>query len=98
MTADDGTVSLYAAVLTSATAQNVTALISAPSPQLGTLSPAIVQSEITFKENGTRGLYTLYVADATLPLGANVRQTTLDLTVHGPEARVYRDVFRRIAP
>ncbi|KAJ7101959.1 heme peroxidase [Mycena epipterygia] len=103
-TADDGTVSLYAAVrrtafvLTSATAQNVTALISAPSPQLGTLSPAIVQSEITFKENGTRGLYTLYVADATLPLGANVRQTTLDLTVHGPEARVYRDVFRRIAP
>ncbi|KAJ7810992.1 heme peroxidase [Mycena olivaceomarginata] len=90
----DGTLSVHAAVLTAAEAQNVTAVVSAPSPQLGTISPAIVKSVISFKKNGTRGLYTLYTA--TVPPVLNLRQTTLDLTANARGSHVYRDEFRRV--
>ncbi|KAJ7802618.1 heme peroxidase [Mycena olivaceomarginata] len=90
----DGTLSVHAAVLTAAEAQNVTAVVSAPSPQLGTISPAIVESVISFKKNGTRGLYTLYTA--TVPPVSNLRQTTLDLTANSRGSHVYRDEFRRV--
>ncbi|KAJ6509857.1 heme peroxidase [Mycena vulgaris] len=93
--ASDGTLTMHAAVLTAAAAHNVTALISAPSPQLGTLSPAITKSVVALQATGTRGLYTLY--SAQVPPVANVRQTTVDLTVLGKESHVYRDEFRRIA-
>ncbi|KAJ7726756.1 heme peroxidase [Mycena metata] len=89
----DERISVSAAVLTVANAQNVTATISAPSPQLGTLSPTIVQSVVAFEKSGTRGLYTTY--SATLPPVPNIRQTTLDLTASG-DRTVYRDEFRRI--
>ncbi|KAJ7290599.1 heme peroxidase [Mycena rebaudengoi] len=109
----DGTLSVHAAVLTAVGAQNVTALISAPSPQLGadtilcldrdytygcsegTISPTIAKSVVGFKKSGVRGLYTLY-SGTILPV-PNLRQTTLDVIVHGRGSQVYRDEFRRIA-
>ncbi|KAJ7715824.1 heme peroxidase [Mycena metata] len=91
--ASNGSISMSAVVLTAANAQNVSATISAPSPQLGTLSPTIVQSVVAFEKSGTRGLYTTY--SATLPPVSNLRQTTLDLTASG-DRTVYRDEFRRI--
>ncbi|KAJ6592528.1 heme peroxidase [Mycena capillaripes] len=93
--ASDGTLSVHAAVFTAVEAQNVTAIISAPSPQLGTISPTIAMSMIDFEKDGSRGLYTLY--SATVPTVPNLRQTTLDLTVHGHDSRVYQDEFRRIS-
>ncbi|KAF7348797.1 Peroxidase [Mycena venus] len=93
--ASDGSLSLQAAVLTAADVQNVTAVISAPSPQLGTISPVIAKSVVNFERNGVRGLYTLFTA--TIPGVPNLRQTTLDLTAHGRGSLVYRDEFRRIA-
>ncbi|KAJ7689952.1 heme peroxidase [Mycena rosella] len=89
-TAPDGTMNVFAAVLTAAAVHNVTARISAPSPQLGTLSPTIATSEVALRANGTRGRYTLYTAQ--VPPVPNVRQTTLDLV-----AGAYHDEFRRIA-
>jgi len=93
--ASDGSLSVHAAVLTAADVQNVTAVISAPSPQLGTISPAIAKSVVNFKKGGARGLYTLYTA--TVPPVSNLRQTTLDLTAQADGSHVYRDEFRRIA-
>ncbi|KAJ7022456.1 hypothetical protein C8F04DRAFT_1272567 [Mycena alexandri] len=93
--ASDGSISMSAAAripFASPNAQNVTATISAPSPQLGTFSPTIIRSVVAFGKSGTRGLYTTYTA--TLSPVSNLRQTTLDLTAHG--ARIYRDEFRRI--
>ncbi|KAJ7254222.1 hypothetical protein C8J57DRAFT_1518845 [Mycena rebaudengoi] len=91
----DGTLSVHAAVLTAVGAQNVTAFISAPSPQLGTISPMIAKSVVGFEKSGVRGLYTLY--SATILAVSNIRQTTLDVIVHGRGSQVYRDEFRRIA-
>ncbi|KAJ7446580.1 heme peroxidase [Mycena latifolia] len=81
-------------VLTAAGAQNVTALISAPSPQPGTLNPRTATTEVPFKKSGPRGVYTLYTAQ--VPPVPNVRQTTVDLLAQA-RSRVYRDEFRRIA-
>jgi len=93
--ASDGTLSVHAVVLTDAAVHNVTAVISAPSPQLGTISPAIVKSEVVFRENGNRGLYTLYTA--LVPPVANLRQTTLDIVARGPGSQVYLAEFQRIS-
>ncbi|KAJ7233680.1 hypothetical protein C8J57DRAFT_1532221 [Mycena rebaudengoi] len=90
----DGTLSVNAAVLTAVDTQNVTALISAPPPQLGTISPRIAKSTVGFTKSGVSGLYTLY--SATVPSVPNLRQTTLDVVIHGRESQVYRDEFRRI--
>ncbi|KAJ7155090.1 heme peroxidase [Mycena filopes] len=97
LVASDGTISVFAAVLTAAKVQNVTATLAVPSPQPGTLSPRIITSVVQFKQRGAaRGLYTTY--SATLPPipSPNLRQTTLDLTARGPRSAVYQDVFRRI--
>ncbi|KAJ7477946.1 heme peroxidase [Mycena galericulata] len=91
--ASDGTLSVYAAVLASANVYNVTAVVSAPSPQIGTLSPKIFKSEVALQPLGTRGLYELY--SAQVPPVANVQQTTVDLVAYAA-ANVYRDTFRRI--
>ncbi|KAJ7912116.1 heme peroxidase [Mycena leptocephala] len=91
----DGALSLFAAVLTGADVQKVTAAISAPSPQFGTLNPTIAKSVANFSKIGTRGLYALY--SATVPPVPNIRQTTLDLTAHAGGSRIYQDEFRRIA-
>ncbi|KAJ7754154.1 heme peroxidase [Mycena maculata] len=93
--AADGTLSVHAAVLTSADVLNVTAVVSAPSPQIGTLSPTIAKSEVILEAVGTRGLYTLY--GAQVPAVTNVQQTTAELIAYGPEGDVYRDTFRRIS-
>ena len=45
---------------------------------------------------GTRGSYTLYAAGVQVPLGANLRQTTLDVVAHARGECVYRDEFRKI--
>ncbi|KAJ7175157.1 heme peroxidase [Mycena crocata] len=91
----DGTLNVHAAILTAASVRNVTAVVSAPSPQLGTISPQIVKSEVIFQKNGTRGRYTLY--SVTVRPVSTLRQTTVDLTAQGPGTRKYEDTFRRIA-
>ncbi|KAK7050238.1 peroxidase [Favolaschia claudopus] len=91
----DGNIALYAAILSAVFVHNVTAEISAPYPQSGTISPALLKSEVTFVQNGTRGLYNLFTA--AIPAPPNLRQSTLDLIAYADGGVVYRDEFRRIA-
>ncbi|KAF8181865.1 heme peroxidase, partial [Mycena galopus ATCC 62051] len=90
--ASDGTLSVKAAVLTAADILNVTAVVSAPSPQMGTLSPTIIMSEVALKATSARGLYTIYSAE--VPPVAIVQQTTVDLLAYSPDSRPYEDTFR----
>ncbi|KAF8181890.1 heme peroxidase [Mycena galopus ATCC 62051] len=93
--ASDGTLSVKAAVLTAADILNVTAVVSAPSHQMGTLSPTIITSEVALKATSARGLYTIYSAE--VPPVANVQQTTVDLLAYSSDSRLYEDAFRWIA-
>ncbi|KAJ7592204.1 heme peroxidase [Mycena floridula] len=95
---NDGTVVLTAAVLTAVSPTNVTASISVPSPQLGTIAPRIQVTAVELSPSSTSGLYTLYSVSTQLDLSGvvNAAQTSVDLIVQTGDG-IWKDEFRKVS-